>query len=430
MKSFIISAILTLSATTVCAKDIPSFNDCFSDSTLRLDYTFTGLNNQQYIGLSQKTCTPGWVGRRHNLDKLPVRGNGQLYMTDKESGDTIYATSFSSLFFEWLDTDEAAHTTRSMPETVLVPMPLRPVNVHVNLNNHRGKSVATLIHPISPDDILIKRPDTKSTTPYKYIYKSGDPKEKIDVAILAEGYTVAEMDSFYHHANIAVESLLNHEPFKSMADRFNFVAVASASDESGVSVPRFNNWKKTAFSSHFSTFYSNRYLTTTNVPDIHNALLGIPYEHIIILANTDEYGGGGIYNSYTLTTARHDMFRPVIVHEFGHSFAGLADEYFHGSGDVMSDTYPNDVEPWEQNVTTLVDFTSKWEDMLPEGTEVPTRQIDKTKVGVYEGAAYSTKGVFRPFDECRMRNNVAPAFCPVCQRAIMRMIEFYTDDKK
>ena len=216
--------------------------------------------------------------------------------------------------------------------------------------------------------------------------QSGNEKECIDVAILAEGYTEKEMDLFYQDAQKACESLFSHEPFRSMKNKFNIVAVASPSIDSGVSVPRENQWKHTAVHSHFDTFYSDRYLTTSRVKAIHNALAGIPYEHIIILANTDVYGGGGIYNSYTLTTAHHPMFKPVVVHEFGHSFGGLADEYFYDD-DVMTDTYPLDVEPWEQNISTRVNFALKWEDMLAPNTPVPTpvAQHQNYPVGVYEG---------------------------------------------
>ena len=158
-------------------------------------------------------------------------------------------------------------------------------------------------------------------------------------------------------------------------------------------------------------------------------MAGIPYEHIIILANTDTYGGGGIYNSYTLTTAHHPDFHPVVVHEFGHSFGGLADEYAYT--EAPSPQYPYEVEPWEPNITTLIDFDSKWKDMIPEGTAIPTPVATEnadlyTKVGVYEGAGYTQKGLYRPTTECRMKINEAPAFCPVCQRALERLINFYT----
>ena len=215
-----------------------------------------------------------------------------------------------------------------------------------------------------------------------------------------------------------------------MKDRFNIVAVACPSKDSGVSIPRKNEWKETAVHSHFDTFYSDRYLTTRSVKTIHNWLTGIPYEHIIILANTDTYGGGGIYNSYTLTTAHHSTFKPVVVHEFGHSFGGLADEYAYT--DEPSPLYPYDIEPWEPNITTLVHFEDKWKDMLPEDFKIPTETLNNasemnTKVGVFEGAGYTMKGIYRPTMDCRMKTNEAPAFCPVCQRALKRMIEFYTE---
>lgn len=250
----------------------------------------------------------------------------------------------------------------------------------------------------------------------------------IDVVILAEGYAAEEMDTFFRHAEEARDALFSHEPFKSMANRFNIVAVGTVSKESGVSVPLENNWRDTPFGSHFSTFYSDRYLTTPNVFALYDALNGIDYEHLIILANTPTYGGGGIFNNYTLTTARHENFRPVVVHEFGHSFGGLADEYFY-VGDVMDDTYPRDIEPWEPNVTSLVDFHGKWENLLPEGTPIPTEPTDSTRIGVYEGAAYSFKGLYRPYLDCRMKTNGAESFCPGCQQALRRLIEFYTESE-
>jgi hypothetical protein len=163
---------------------------------------------------------------------------------------------------------------------------------------------------------------------------------------------------------------------------------------------------------------------------IHDSLVGIDYEHLIILANTDTYGGGGIYNSYTLTTAHNPQFKPVVVHEFGHSFGALADEYFYEQADHTENTYDLKYEPWEQNITSLVDFDSKWKDMLDKRTSVPTEPTDKRKkeytVGVYEGGGYMTKGMYRPAVVCRMRDNVATQFCPVCQRAIERIILYNT----
>lgn len=404
------------------------FADHFADKTLRVDYIFNGNASGQAICLDGLSALPTWAGRKHHLAELPLQGNGQIVMRNAASGKTIYTTSFSSLFQEWLETDEARNVTKGFENTFLLPYPLQPVEIEITLLDPRRNVRASMKHIVHPNDVLIEQKGNSHITPHKYLLHNDSPEKCIDVAILAEGYTLQEMQTFYEDADIACKSIFDHEPFKSMKKRFNVVAVASPSTDSGVSVPRLNEWKHTAFGSHFSTFYSDRYLTTSRVKAIHNALAGIPYEHIIILANTEEYGGGGIYNSYTLTTAHHPMFRPVVVHEFGHSFGGLADEYFYDN-DVMTDTYPLDIEPWEQNISTQVDFAAKWKDMLSENTPVPTpaEVSENYPTGVYEGGGYSAKGIFRPAENCRMRTNEYPAFCPVCQRALRRIIEFYTE---
>ena len=404
------------------------FADHFADKTLRVDYIFNGNASGQAICLDGLSALPTWAGRKHHLAELPLQGNGQIVMRNAASGKTIYTTSFSSLFQEWLETDEARNVTKGFENTFLLPYPLQPVEIEITLLDPRRNVRASMKHIVHPNDVLIEQKGNSHITPHKYLLHNDSPEKCIDVAILAEGYTLQEMQAFYGDADIACKSIFDHEPFKSMKKRFNVVAVASPSTDSGVSVPRLNEWKHTAFSSHFSTFYSDRYLTTSRVKAIHDALAGIPYEHIIILANTEEYGGGGIYNSYTLTTAHHPMFRPVVVHEFGHSFGGLADEYFYDN-DVMTDTYPLDIEPWEQNISTQVDFAAKWKDMLSENTPVPTpaEVSENYPTGVYEGGGYSAKGIFRPAENCRMRTNEYPAFCPVCQRALRRIIEFYTE---
>lgn len=406
-----------------------NFTEFFEDKTLRMDYLFTGNAERQSIFLDELSQLPSWAGRRHHLSELPLEGNGQIVMRDLNSKQCIYKTSFSSLFQEWLSTDEAKETAKGFENSFLLPYPKQPVEVEITLFSPRREVMATYRHIVRPDDILIHQRGVSHITPHRYMHQSGDESKCIDVAILAEGYTEGEMDVFYQDAKLTCESLFSHEPFRSMKNKFNIVAVASPSTDSGVSVPREKQWKQTAVHSHFDTFYSDRYLTTSRVKSIHNALAGIPYEHIIILANTDVYGGGGIYNSYTLTTAHHPMFKPVVVHEFGHSFGGLADEYFY-EDDVMTDTYPLNAEPWEQNITTRVNFASKWEDMLASDTPVPTPVNARKEypVGVYEGGGYSAKGIYRPSFDCRMKTNGYPEFCPVCQRALRRMIEFYVNE--
>ena len=406
-----------------------SFSDYFEDKTLRIDYTFSGNHDLQHIEVSELKKSDGWYGRRHNLDSLPLRGNGQIYM--KPKGKVVYATSFSSLFQEWLTTEESTKATKSFENTFLLPFPKDEMDVTICLTNTHNKVVSELTYHINPKDILIRQMKQNKEQKTRYIHKGGDPKECIDVAIVAEGYTESELETFFKDAEIATESLFAHAPFSANKSKFNILAVGAVSKDSGVSIPRLGQWKSTALSSDFSTFYSDRYLTTLHIKDLHDVLAGLPYEHIIILANTDEYGGGGIYNSYTLTTAHHEQFRPVVVHEFGHSFGGLADEYFYD--DQYETQYPSDTEPWEPNLTTLVDFGSKWKDMLPKKTKIPTpippldtEENLMKKIGVYEGGGYQSKGVYRPFYTCRMKVNEVSRFCDVCQRAMQRLIDFYT----
>ena len=414
---------------------LSAFGLMAQDKTLRVDYIFSGTDKTQEIALDEMSCFDGWAGRRCNMDNVPVRGNGQICMT-AATGRVLYRQSFSTLFQEWQTTEEATRLRRAFENVFLLPMPSGPAVVNVELYDFKGNVSASFSHFVDPEDILIRQinPDP---APHRYILKSGDPADKIDVAVVAEGYTASESDVFYADAKKAVDAILAHKPFDRYSDRFNFVAVALPSGESGVSVPGECVWKETALGSHFNTFYMDRYLTTLRLRQMHDALCGIPYEHIVILANTDTYGGGGIFNSYTLTTAHHSLFEPVVVHEFGHSFAGLADEYYYD--DQFVEYYYPECEPWEQNITTLFDFSSKWDDMLPQFISIPTPQpegdiwkqiadgtSEETFLGVYEGGGYQSKGVYRPFPDCRMKTNAADGFCPVCQRAIARIIEFYT----
>lgn len=409
------------------------FDTHFQDRTLRIDYHFVGNAQTQMVALDELASSEGWAGRRVNLGEVPVRGNGDIKVIDTESGEVIYRNAFSSLFQEWLVTDEAEEVTKSFEATFLVPFPKKEVLVEITLLSNEGELQASLRHKINPEDKLIRNMDSRTAQPHEYLLRSGDATECIDVAIVAEGYTAEQMDIFMADARTACEEIFKYEPFASHKEKFNVVAVKVASKQSNVSVPQDNEWRETALNSNFMTFYSPRYLTTNSVHSIHDALAGIDYEHLIILANTDTYGGGGIYNSYTLTTAHNPMFKPVVVHEFGHSFGALADEYFYEHADHTDGTYKLGYEPWEQNITTLVDFESKWKDMVAEGVETPSQPTKEREqnytIGVYEGGGYMTKGMYRPAVTCRMRDNVATQFCEVCQRAIERIILYNVEEQ-
>lgn|SRR5574344_36977 len=428
-------SIFTFTLTVICVLhtaniNAQQFNNFFVDKTLRIDYTFSGDSAKQCIFVDELNVIPHWYGKRQRLNELPLEGNGQITVRDKETGTIIYKNSFSTLFQEWLSTEEANHTSKSFENVFLVPFPQKTVTVTVDLFDFHQKIVTTLTHTVDPKDILIRHIGERGVTPYITLQKAANTNKCIHIAYVSEGYKREEMSTFLADAKIAMNALFAHEPFKSMRSRFNIIAVKVPSAESGVSEPGKGIWKNTAFGAHFDTFYSARYNTTLHLKKLNDKLAGTPYEHIIILVNSATYGGGGIYNSYTLADTHHPKFKPVVVHEFGHSFGGLGDEYAYN--DAQSNMYPNDTEPWEPNLTTLHNFHGKWEDMIKSGTPTPTPESKDwktilTRIGLFEGGGYQMKGIYRGVQNCRMNTNEVPEFCPVCQKALRKLINFYTE---
>lgn len=443
MKRLFLSIVfLTTFAGTLCAQN---FDQYFENATLRLDYVMAGDAEKQDIYLDEMFRTDSWAGRRHHLSETLLAGNGQLTVREHASQEVIYTWTFSTLFQEWLMEDEAKHLKRAFEVSYNVPFPRHTVDVTITLTDSHNNVTAEMTHTIDPTDILIRHLD-RSDAPVKYIHRGDTTNTNcIDIAILAEGYTEQEMPKFYADCLRAADALFEQEPFRSLAPKFNVIAVAAPSQESGPSVPSKGVWHNTACNTHYDTFYSERYLTSQSMHHIYDLLAGVPFEHVIVLVNTSKYGGGGIYNQLTFATSDHPTFKQVLVHEFGHSYGGLADEYAYDDMDTI--WYPADTEPWEPNITTLKDFSSKWADMMLAGTPIPT-PLDPTvpdyrkikagdheamaklnasvsRVGVFEGAGYQTKGCYRPAQECRMKINEVRDFCPVCTRAIKRITEFY-----
>lgn len=389
------------------------FEDYFEDRTLRLDYTFAGCDVMHNIYVDELVSLPHWYGRRHRLAELPLKGNGQITVRSKIDSVVIYRHAFSTLFQEWLATDEAKNTQKSFENVFLVPFPKAPVEIKVELFDNHNMVVNSLTHTVNPKDILIRKAGERDITPYDVLHHANDTSHCIHIAFVAEGYTEDEMDHYLRDCQKAIGSLFNHEPFKSLQDRFQIIALMSVSQESGTSEPSRGIWKNTVLGSHFDTFYSDRYLTTLHLKRLHDVLAGTPYEHVIILVNTEHYGGGGIYNSYNLSYTGGSQFLPVVVHEFGHSFGGLGDEYTYGNDDPI---YFDDTEPWEPNLTTKATAFIKWENLIKAG-----------KAGLIEGGGYQEKGVWRGCENCRMRTNEEPEFCAVCKQALKELIDFYTE---
>ena len=447
MKKFLL-CILAAAAPLLCSMKASAtrFDDHFDGETLRLDLILAGDSRSQGVYLQNICRTGEWAGRRTHLDSLLVKGNAQVEVYSKE-GELIYVQGFSTLFQEWLTTEEATLRSRAFECPVLIPAPREVVKVRINLNDHHRRSAATTEFELDPADILIRKM-AGGGLPCRDLRIGGPLESNYDIVIVAEGYTAEEQEKFFGDAARLTDFLFTHAPFNENEGRFNVRAVFAPSPQSGTSQPSEAEigWRQTAAASHFDTFYSYRYLTTSSLRAVHDIIGMVPFEQIILLVNTTRYGGGGIYNNITLSTADHPFSPVVFVHEFGHSFAGLADEYAYG--EEADPTYPDGTEPWEPNITTLVDFGSKWQDMLPEGIAIPTelssleknydlRRIwdtlsDKqkeeinSKLGVYEGAGYRTSGVYRPVQDCRMRINECEHFCPVCKRAIRNMIDYCT----
>ena len=420
-----ISLALLLSITIAQAQD---FNKHFVDSTLRIDYILSGDVHSQAISLDGMSRMPGWHGKHQRLTEIPVHGAATIEMRLAATGELIYLHTFSTLFQEWLDLDDAHLAPKAFECVELVPMPRDSVMVTVNLYNHRHEVTATIKHKVYPTDCTIVHKGETDVPQYVTLNRAATPERGINIALVAEGYTQEQMDDFLNDCKKGVEGLFSFEPFKAMRDRFNVIAVLTPSRDSGPSIPSEGVWHNTAIGSSFDTFGVPRYLTTQRIKKMHDALAGTPYEHIIVMVNTDRYGGGGIYNTLNLLMTKHKLFIEVLVHEFGHSFVALADEYAY-EGEEPND-FPLNVEPWPQNITTLVDFGSKWKDLMPSGkakiSVADDKNYDTKTIGLYEGAGCVLKGVYRPTPNCMMKTLKVPEFCPVCSRSIQQLIDFYT----
>jgi len=312
---------------------------------------------------------------------------------------------------------------RSFYQALYLPMPLNDVILEIEFRNEEKSWNELYVDTIRLTDnsFLNEKP---TFHPIDTIRFSGDSSEKIDVAILAEGYTSTEIEKFSTDARRMVDTLLNSMPFKDYSNRFNFYAVNVPSEESGSDMPDEKVFKNTAFNSSFNTFESARYLTTFDLKSVYDAVDGVAWDHLIILVNTERYGGGGFYNFLSISSSDNTRSPHVFIHEFGHSFAGLGDEYFN-TQDSLSVTYKKETEPWEPNLTTLTNFNQKWKNMVDSSTPIPTPRdsIYSGKVGAFEGGGYLSKGVYSPAMTCWMKEMSAGEFCPVCQKIIKQTIQ-------
>lgn len=423
-KYLLTSLLLILSA---CAFAQSTFDTYFEDKSLRIDFITVGNSQTQSAVVHKLREEPVWGGPRKNLVEPFDYGEYRLDVYDKESGELIYRRSFCSLFGEWRTTAEAKVETQAWYNSMSVPFPKNKVTIDITARNKADmKFYSIMKHEVDPSSIFIDRSSLVENKVAK-IRDNGESSDKLDLVFIAEGYTKAEQKKFFKDAERFTEALFACPPFDSCRDRFNVWAVGTVSEESGTSSSGTGVYKNTALNTGYYTFGLDRYLTTSDMKAIKDAVWNVPCDAVFLLINTDTYGGGGIYNSYACGTADNARTPDVFTHEFGHSFAGLGDEYFESTVAYDENYYNLKLELWEPNITTLVDFDRKWKDLLPEGTPVPTPLNDETKdkIGVFEGGGYLSEGIYRPVDHCMMRD-YAP-FCPACSRAILMMVDYLTD---
>ncbi|MEA2041570.1 MAG: M64 family metallopeptidase [Bacteroidota bacterium] len=404
-----------------------NFEDYFFDKTLRTDYTIGGNNEKSHLYFVQFKEEPYWGGSLVNLIDTFNYGDYRVQLFDSTQNKLIYSRGFSNLFVEWQDTKEARQTPRSFYESVTTPYPKKPAVLKIQERqfDNAFKTVFTL--QIKPDNIAIKK-DKQTRFETTRIHYSGDHHKKLDVVIIPDGYTINDSVKFIEDCERFADYFFEVEPFKTHKDKVNFHAVNAWSEESGTDIPGKDIRKNTILDSHFYTFGTERYLTTQNIKTLRDLAAYTPYDQIYILVNTPKYGGGGIYNYYNLCSADHKLSGPVFTHEFGHAFAALADEYAYGF-ETAEELYNMSVEPWQVNITNLVNFEEKWIDLVKEDTPIPTRETHKFKniIGAFEGAGYVKKGIYRPMQDCKMHSNNTNQFCPVCHKAVLDLLLFYSE---
>ena len=451
----------------------PVYDSFFTPKTLRVDYFHTGTKTEEWFSLDQVYQEGTWPGSRVNLLDTLSLGEFAFRVYDKATGMLLYSRGYSTIFNEWQTTDEAlSGAAKTFSETVRFPYPKRAVQLTIVRRDKKmimHEIFSLVIDPTDPAQVNKEsRSASFKVTP---VMENGDPSQKVDIVIMGDGYSRAEMEQFRKDARHFNDVMFGTEPFAARKKDFNVWIVEAESKESGIDVPDKNVWKGNILGNQYNTFGSARYVLTTDNKAVRDIAGAAPYDFICILINDSRYGGGGIYNLYATTYTREETKGQewqrdyVYVHEFGHSFAGLGDEYY-SSSTGYNDFYKPGVEPWEPNVTALLDPKNvKWKQFLTPGIQIPTlwekaaydsisaeqSKLDRLAsdyyakrepfyqqltairknpkqaghVGAFEGSGYSAKGLYRPSVDCRMFSLSLVAFDPVCMAGINRMIDFY-----
>lgn len=460
------SAPLTAAAAAAAAVDSPP-------PTLRVDYFHTGNAREERFALDRVVLEPlPWPGMPERAIDETNLGKYFFEVVDRVTRRVLYSRGFASVYGEWETTGEAAEMDRTFSESLRFPRPAAPVQVVVKKRDRANdfREVWSLV--VDPDDILVDRSAPPPAGEVIALQRSGFPRDKVDFLILGDGYTAAERGECEADARRLMAILFDVEPFESRRADFNVWGLCPAAAETGISRPSLGIHKRSPAGATYDAFRSERYVLTFDNRAFRDLASQAPYEFVEILTNSRTYGGGGIFGQYS-TVAADSLWAPYIfVHELGHHFAALADEYY--TSDVAYEAAAERIEPWEPNVTALLDpATLKWRDLVTPGTPLPTpwekeafearsreiqaerrkiraekrpeeemdalfaRERDEEErrlgaerhahdVGAFEGANYEAKGYYRPQADCIMFTRDRVPFCAVCRRAIERVIDLYT----
>ncbi len=478
-KLILLLAISALFLTNLGFTAIP-FEQYFYDKTMRIDYYHTGTKVEEVISLDKVYEEPAvlthgrqmWAGSRNNLLDTLNLGKYLAKVVDVKTNKLIFSRGFSSIYGEWETTDEAEKRIyRSFHESVLMPFPKQKIQFVIAKRDRENYFQPIFSTVIDPNSRFVNRDKRVESYHVDHVFKSGDPHEKVDVVILGDGYSKSDMKQFRKDAQHYTEVLFDVEPFKTRKNDFNVWYVESLSLESGIDQPRKNEWRANLLECSYNSFDSPRYVLTYANKIVRDIASLVPYDQIYIIVNSDRYGGGGIFNlystCYSTDEGENSDWWPdyVFVHEFGHAFAGLGDEYYSSSV-AYNEFYPPGVDPWEPNVGVVQNGHIKWEHLMDDNTPTPTpwdkakydslgmalgkldrsannyqeqyQNIEKqrdqllldqkywNKVGAFEGSGYASEGLYRPFLDCRMFSKSLVDFCPVCHNAIEKMIDFHT----
>ncbi len=414
---FILSSNLSFSQEIV-------FDNYFFNKSMRVDYSHVGNSQKEEIFLNEIKDEPFWGGSQINLIDTFFYGNFMVKIIDKKTNKLIYSRGSDNLFKEWQTTTEAKTTNKSFYEVATFPYPKNEIIFKIDRRDKKGTYFNLFSVEIDPQSKFVKKEKSANYKTFE-ILKNGDSKNKVDIAFIFDGYTKLETQKLYADAKRFANYLFTYSPFKENKTKFNIWGVEVISNESGTDIPGQNIWKQTAINSNFWTFDSERYLTTSDIKNLRDAASLVPYDQIYVIVNSEMYGGGGIYNFWSVCSADNEYAKYVFLHEFGHAFGGLADEYVDNG--LSDEFYPKGVEPWEPNITNLVNFDKKWKNMIDKTIPQPTPETNEyaNSIGLYEGAGYMAKGFYRPYQKCEMKS-LGVGYCPVCEKSILQIIEFYT----